>query len=100
MSYTLVIPEFVQIEISNALDYYYDIDAAVGDRFFHLLVEAYNSLEENPQHYSFYGSSEIIRSLALIKYPYIILFRIRGDQVIFAAFHNTHQNRERFLNQI
>ena len=68
MSYTLIIPEGMQIEMSEALDSFYDVSTAVCEKFFNLLAEAYNYLVDDPKHYSFYGDSKLIRA----SFPYKI----------------------------
>ena len=100
MKHTLVISSLAQQEIADALLYYFNISPALAERFLDKLEASYTKLEENPQHYSFFGDSKLIRSLAFDTFPYSLIFRIVEDNVLVIALHNTHQNPENFLKRI
>jgi plasmid stabilization system protein ParE len=99
MKHRLVISSLAQQEITDALLYYVNINPVLAERFLNIIESAYISLEENPQHYSFFGDSTILRSLAFEAFPYILIFRIVENNVWVVALHNTQQNPENFLNR-
>lgn len=100
MTYKLVITSIAQQEITDAFEYYLSISQSVAEKFLAILDSSYNKLEEHPHHYSYFGTSKIIRSIAFVKFPYCIVFRIIEDTVIVIGLHNTHQITDNILKRI
>ncbi len=98
--YKLVITSLTQKELTEAVKYYADRSPASALRLLKLIEEAYNKLSENPQFYSFFGSSKLLRSLTLKNFPYSFVFRIKADEVELVGLHNHYKNPDRVLNRI
>ncbi|MBN1671376.1 MAG: type II toxin-antitoxin system RelE/ParE family toxin [Kiritimatiellae bacterium] len=69
----------VQRDVSEILGYYQDISTRLSDEFWDEFMDAVESVRENPTRHHFDQSG--LRRCNLHRFPYHILFRIRGDCV-------------------
>jgi plasmid stabilization system protein ParE len=100
MNYRLIFSPASQKDLSIAFNYYQDINQSLAERFFEALQKAYDKLEEHPQHYSFFGNSQSLRSHEISTFPYCIIFEIKEDNIYIIGLHNTHQHPENILKRI
>ena len=77
----------------NATDYYDNISPALGDRFIFELIETYQKIKNNPQHYSFISPDpkDKFRDVKLPSFPYVVVFEIVSAEIIVTAVLNTHR---------
>ncbi len=61
MGYKLVFKESTEAEAKDAIDYYCEISAELGDRFLNEILETYEKLAINPEYYSYISSVRPIR---------------------------------------
>lgn len=100
MKYKLVITSLTQKEVAEALKYYVDKSPGTAKRFLDLVESSFDFLDVNPQHYCFFGDSQIVRSLSLKNFPYSIIFATKEDEVRVIAFHNNYRDPDYILNRI
>lgn len=91
MSYKVVILPIAETEAEQAAIYYEDQKTNLGIDFLYELDKAREALSEHPQHYSFISDNKTLRSIALKQFPYQLIFRIEGHNVIVLSVHHEKQ---------
>lgn len=91
MTYKLVIKEEAFLEIREAYQYYEFLKPGLGEDFLTKLEQRFNHLSLHPELYSYIDSSQILRDVALDKFPFVIVFEIDQIEVIVYAIHLTHK---------
>ncbi len=69
----------MQIDINQAMGYYYGISEALGDGFWDELQQFLAAIEANPEGFHFDTSG--LRRCNLNRFPYNILFEILADRI-------------------
>jgi plasmid stabilization system protein ParE len=87
MTYSLVIIPEAQKDIQNAFSYYYDINPLLARGFIHSLEISYDKIQDQPHNYSYFGPSLELRSIALYKFPYSLVYKIVAYNVYISALH-------------
>ncbi len=89
MNYNLIVTATVTIMIDNQLP-------GLSQRFLNELYIAYQKIADNPQHYSFTSPApdDKYRDIKLYKFPFVVIFKIEGTDVIVIAVFNTYRNPE------
>lgn len=78
--------------------YYENAKPGLGCRFLSELLNVYNKLSENPQHYSFVSvkRNNKLRDAKIKGFPYLVVFGISGDVVtVFAVFNSYRKPKYR-----
>lgn len=91
MTYNVITLLRAESETDDAFKYYEDQKPGLGFEFLDELEEGRRKLSKNPQFYSFISSEKSVRSLALKRFPYKIVFEISGDKVIVLSIFNRHR---------
>jgi toxin ParE1/3/4 len=91
MTYTVFILPIAEMEAAEASLYYEDQKPGLGIDFLDELDAAREHLSEHPQHYSFITDEKILRSIALKRFPYSLIFQIEIDKVIVISVHHEKQ---------
>ncbi len=60
----------VQTEVNEAVDWYEEQSAGLGDDFFAKLKEALTQIEARPEGFSFWLASPSVRRVKLRRFPY------------------------------
>jgi toxin ParE1/3/4 len=99
MAYKIVITEQAKEDTQTAYDYYENQRQNLGEEFLQQLVERYDDLANNPQHYGYIDNQGIIRDVKVDRFPYVIVFEISESKVIVYAIHNTYRHPKRILKR-
>ena len=99
MNYHLVITSAAQQDIKDTALHYLDICPTLAEKFLDILEEAFNKLEENPQHYSFFGDSKNNQKYCFHKVFLLLAFKIGGDEVIVVGLYSA-QDPDKILKRI
>ena len=93
MNYNLIITATAEDNILNACFYYDTQQIGLSERFLAELETAYDKISSNPDHYSYVSSNpdDKYRDIKLYKFPFVIIYEVRGDDVIVIAVFNTHR---------
>lgn len=93
MAYNLSISLRADIDTINAIDYYDQINPALGDRFIAELKEAYQKIKSNPEYYSYISSNpkDKFRDIKLQSFPYVVIYEIHETDIFINAVLNTHR---------
>ena len=91
MSYVVVILPVAELEAAEASLYYEDQKPALGADFLDELESARTLLSDHPQHYTFISTNKTLRSIALKRFPYQLIFRIEGNHVIVVSVRHEKQ---------
>src|ERR1700744_5418426 len=93
MAYKLEITLGAEIETQNAIDYYFEINDTLADRFLQELRLVYTKIATHPQHYKYIQKKqhESFRYTKLKSFPFIVVFRIEEVCVIVYKVFNTYR---------
>lgn len=89
--YKLQIDENAFLDIDDAMEYYQSISESLMNKFYDVLHDAFEEIILNPNFQIRYG---IYRCLPLLKFPYMIHFKINETEkiVLVLALINTYRN--------
>ena len=86
MNYSLTIREEAELDINSAFEYYENQRLGLGHDFLLCVEEGLSKIERNPLRYK--RIYKELRRIAVLRFPYRILFLIQNKQVIVTAvFH-------------
>lgn len=86
--YEVRLEERVLNDFEEAFLYYESISPTLGDNFNRMFLLAIEKLSINPQHY--YNLTKKLRRISLGKFPYLLVYKIDGNDVIVAGlFHRS-----------
>jgi toxin ParE1/3/4 len=71
----------VQREVDEAVAWYDEQRAGLGDEFFAKLSTSLQQIAEHPEGFGFWLGSTKIRRASLKKFPYDVLFEVKTDRV-------------------
>ena len=93
MGYNLEIRPKAEPDAENAIDYYFVISIDLAVRFNDELYAAYEKIGNNPQFYKYISNrrNKQIRFTKLKSFPYIVIFRVKGNTVVVMSVFNTHR---------
>ena len=91
MKFRLIIRPQADIEILEAADYYEDEKAGLGSEFLDELEEAMNGLAQHPQFYFNTIPEKAQRRFLLIRFPYLIVYETRDEEVIVLSVRHVKQ---------
>jgi plasmid stabilization system protein ParE len=79
-------------ELQEAAAWYDDRQDGLGDQFLDLLTDSFRKIQSEPQRFApveSIRSRREIRSCPLQRFPYQIIFEVRGDEVVVLAVAHT-----------
>lgn len=71
----------VQTEVNEAVCWYEEQSAGLGDDFYSKFSDAVKAVIAHPEGFGFWSRSTTIRRAKLKRFPYDVLFEIRPDAV-------------------
>lgn len=96
MAYKIVFAVSSRQEALDGMDYYTKISESLGERFKSELLQVFEKISENPQHYSFVDEKGGFRDVALQSFPYVVVFEFTDDIVSVVAVLNTYRRPRKF----
>ena len=100
MDYSIIISIGAEKDTSDAYIYYEDQKPGLGDSFLEELTHFYKKIKSHPTYYSFVSEEKTVRSIALKKFPYTIIYEIEGNELYVFAIHHFRQNPDQFLKRL
>jgi len=93
MAYNIEIRPKAELDTENAIDYYFAINVDLAIRHKNELYANYEKIITNPQFYKYISKkgNRQIRFKKLKSFPYIVVFRVKGNTVIVISIFNTHR---------
>ena len=76
--------------ILKAFEYYESAQKDLGDYFLSFLEECILSIDNNPEIYRIIHKN--YRQAKVSRFPYVVIFRINGDEIIIENVFNTYLN--------
>jgi len=95
MTYDVIIKKEALTDTQEAYDYYEQIKEGLGDRFLDKLEASYQSLSSYPTNFGFIDNNQVLRDKLIAVFPYTIIYKIEGENVIVVAVHNCHQHPDK-----
>ena len=92
MAYKIVITPFAHNDEYEAYAWYENQRIGLGDELLTELKTAYQKIANNPQHYSFIDQRKELRDFLIHRFPYLIVYRIKGDVVEIIAVHHAKKH--------
>ena len=101
-----VVPVIIQEELQSVVDWYENRETGLGDRFVQEYERCLGLISERPDAFGFEPytrGDEEVRYLALRRFPYRLIYTVRGDFILLVAV--AHASRRpgygrRRLNEI
>jgi len=88
MDRTLVVKQEAQEDMVDAYLYYEEQQEGLGERFLAEVNKRLDDLSTQPEYYGFIDDRKILRDVALIAFPYVLIYRIVASEVrVHAVFH-------------
>lgn len=89
MLYSLIIQEEARNELLEAYLYYEQQQNGLGEQFLLEVENRFEDLEKHPEYYSFIDTQNILRDVAINKFPYVLIYRIVESEVRVYSVFNT-----------
>lgn len=89
--FSVVLTREAREDIFQAYNYYEEISTGLGDDFLLILEQYYNTLQDNPYLYGYTDKRKTLRDVAILRFPFVIIFEIHDSTVIIYSVHNTHK---------
>ncbi len=89
--FLLVLTEDAREDVREAYNYYEGISPGLGEDFLLILEQYYRTLQENPFLYGYTDTSKTTRDVAILRFPYVIIFEVHNSTVIIYTVHNTYK---------
>ncbi|MBK7309625.1 MAG: type II toxin-antitoxin system RelE/ParE family toxin [Sphingobacteriaceae bacterium] len=98
MKYILVIKEPVNIEITEAFEYYEKTQIGLGIKLLEAIDEALKSIKLNPV--GFQIKYKVYRTRSTKPFPYVLIYEVNGKEIIVYQFFCTKKDpRKKFRNK-
>ncbi|MEX1356316.1 MAG: type II toxin-antitoxin system RelE/ParE family toxin [Desulfobacterales bacterium] len=81
--------EIAQIELDQAIDYYNYESPGLGDDFLAEVLKTLDRIGEYPE--AWHRLSQRTRRCKTRRFPYGIIYKIRGDEIMVVAVANLHR---------
>ncbi|MEN8690080.1 MAG: type II toxin-antitoxin system RelE/ParE family toxin [Desulfobacterales bacterium] len=81
--------EIAQIELDQAIDYYNYESPGLGDDFLAEVLKTLDRIGEYPE--AWHRLSQRTRRCKTRRFPYGIIYQIRGDEIMVVAVANLHR---------
>ena len=96
MAYRLVILPIAQFQIDNALFWYESIQRGLGIEFLMYLESYFLIIKKGNVDFQI-KKEPFFRELPLRKFPFVIIYEIKNNEIIIYSVFNTHQNPDKKL---
>ena len=94
MLYKVILKPGAEEDTEQAYNWYEDQRAGLGEEFLYELETTYRKLENLPR--AFGKLTKIYRRAPLKRFPYLVIFEIKRQEVIvYAIFHTSRNPRSR-----
>jgi mRNA-degrading endonuclease RelE of RelBE toxin-antitoxin system len=90
MSYRLIIKHEAFIDTVEAFIYYEHQQKDLGEAFLSLLDIFYERITKNPHHFP--CKRNPYHEAFIKRFPFVIVYEIKDDEIIVYSVFNTHQN--------
>jgi plasmid stabilization system protein ParE len=87
-----------QSELDDAIDYYEDQSSGLGFEFADEVEHALARINHYPQAWS--SLSSRVRRCLVKRFPYLVIYEIRGESIVVVAIQHHHQKPENWRTRI
>ncbi len=85
-------------ELDEAIEYYNDQQAGLGDRFFSEFIKSAELIGRFPETWKKAGRNT--HKINIKRFPYLILYIIDGKDIIITCIAHQHRNPSYYINRI
>lgn len=97
MTYKVIIPQSLYLELNDAALYYESKSKGLGVSFVLHWEDAMGELKHNPEHYQ--RKHKDFRGIKLKKFPYVLIFEIIENKVYVYRLIHAHSNPKKMFNK-
>ena len=90
--------EIAQLELDDAIEYYNNEAAGLGDVFLTEVLKALDRIGEFPE--AWHPCSKRTRRCQTRRFPYGIIYQTREREILIVAISNLHRNPEHWQDRI
>jgi plasmid stabilization system protein ParE len=90
--------EIARLELDDAIDYYNNEAAGLGDSFLTEILKALDRIGEFPE--AWHPCSKRTRRCQTSRFPYGIIYQTREREILIVAISNLHRNPEYWQDRI
>lgn len=98
MKFRLVILSNAQNEMADAVDWYELQQPKLGMRFITFMERFFNRIVENP--FLFPEKNPPFREAHVKAFPYLVIYQIRGEDVVVYSVFHTSRNAKNWENKL
>jgi len=98
LSWKVTTSPAAESDIAEAIDWYESKSAGLGSRFLAELRDLRERLEANP--FQFPLAHREARRASLRRFPYILIFRVKDEDVRLPAFFHTSRDPRRWRSRV
>ena len=98
MSYRIRLRPEAESELSETALWYTKRGTGLGDRFLDEVSRSLATLEESPDRFPIVEGE--IRKTLLHRFPYVVLFSIRGDEVVVISCFHTRRDPKHWSDRL
>lgn len=93
MGFKILILKLAEFEINESIDFYESRSKGLGKRFLIYLKSYYQILKTSPELFEI-KKQPFYRDLALVKFPFVIIYEILNNDVLIHSVFHTSRNPE------
>jgi plasmid stabilization system protein ParE len=93
----ILLSDFAHQELNEAVYFYDEISASLGDALIEELKDAKKLILAYPYGWAKVGYNQ--RKYVLKRFPYIILYRVYKDIILISAFAHQHRKPYNYINE-
>ncbi|MDT0645553.1 type II toxin-antitoxin system RelE/ParE family toxin [Zunongwangia sp. F260] len=90
MAFKILITTEAKVDIAEGVEWYEDKSAGLGEKFLQDLDLQLNYISRFPEHFQTRDTG--FREIGLDKFPYVIVYVFKSNNVIILAVFNTYQD--------
>ena len=94
MAFELIINDIATVEMQAAYEWYEKKRIGLGDELIQEIEYYFEKISVHPEYYSYTGKNRKYRRVKLNRFPYIIVYAIKEDNVQIISVRNTSMRRK------
>ncbi len=98
MAFKVITLESAYIELFDAIDWFENEKPFLGFKFYNEFLDCIQNLSKSPQHYGFVFKD--YRQVLLKKFPYKLIFKVLGTDVVIQAIFYTSRNSKKIIKKL
>jgi plasmid stabilization system protein ParE len=94
--YRLRVLERARKDMRQSAEWYDSQQSGLGEKFLREVVATFRSIQTSPLHYEVKFSKKF-RFAQVHVFPFVVIFKIKGDEVVVNSVFHTSRNNRRYI---